>query len=172
VLDNLSLQLLQDAFGDQWERAHVEWWRFGADGKVIPETHKWAPAMFADPGREDAVYYCVSLLKPGSKRSNENVERVFVMTLDDVGTKIVPDEGEDVPEPSWVLETSPGNWQWQYMIDGGMVAQEYTAMRAKMRATGNWWAKSEATAPANLVRLPMGVNGKPGIIHNVWGRRS
>ena len=45
--------------------------------------------------------------------SAANCEYVLVMVLDDIGTK-----SKTPPiEPTWKMETSPGNYQWGYAFD-------------------------------------------------------
>src|SRR6188768_3448790 len=143
---------------------HIEWGHFDSAGKFFIDGHgRTGDIKARDIPAGMAVYRCVGRLKAGAGRANENVEAVEVLTIDDVGTRI-SQEGMELlaPQPTDIIETSPGNFQWQYVIDGGgMDVADYVALRASMKANAVWGA-SHATAPSNLVRLPMGVNGKPG----------
>jgi len=40
-LNRASVEILQSAFGHYADQAHVKWWKFGDDGKVIPNSHSW-----------------------------------------------------------------------------------------------------------------------------------
>lgn len=79
--------------------------------------HRWAKSRGADGG---CWYFCVSTVKPpeGRKakvqRRKKDCRAACCVVLDDVGTKADPAK---IPlEPSWKLETSPGNWQWGYIL--------------------------------------------------------
>jgi len=140
----------------------VEWGSFSNLGKFDRQGYGRLGGLKVAVPDDRAVYMSAGRMKPGTSRANENVERVTVLTIDDVGSSIDRDAMEMLaPEPTVIIETSPGNHQWQYAIAGGMEPARYVALRAAMKANGVW-GSSHATAPSNLVRLPWGVNGKPG----------
>lgn len=58
---------------------------------------------------------CVSTVRRQGKptRKYDDVQRAFILPFDDIGTKAKPND----IEPSCILETSPGNYQWHYFID-------------------------------------------------------
>jgi hypothetical protein len=160
-LNTQSQQLLQSAFGSKWPQAWVEWWKFDqTTGKVDPSTHRWARAKDAQPPEDHAVYFCVGLIAAGRKRSMDAVERVHVLVLDDVGTKI--DHGlADMfspLSPSSIVETSIGNSQYLWFCPEGLTVEQFRSARSGMEAI---FGPTDCNSPAHLVRLPMGVNGKP-----------
>jgi hypothetical protein len=156
---------LTSIFGTRAGDAWIEWGHF-APHLVIDHRGRLAGNVGSPPD-DRAVYYCAGMIKPGGTRCNADIERVHVLTIDDVGTKIDRDMMEmAAPAPTFVIETSAGNHQWQYAIDGGMDPEVYVALRASMKANAIW-GHSEAIAPSNLVRLPVGVNGKSGVAHDV-----
>jgi hypothetical protein len=176
-----TLMYLKEAFGDRWEQAWVEWGTFDGGGLFRRNGYgRVGKLAEGSPPEDQAVYVCCGLLKPGStRRCIENVSRVHVLCIDDVGSKIDLADMEAgvgmglVPEPSATIETSPGNFQWHYFIAGGMEVEQYRALRKAMRSNAIH-GHSDAISPANLIRLPMGVNGKPGMArHDVavqqWG---
>lgn len=94
----------------------------------------------------------------GYRRKKANFVELRVIVLDDVGTK-VPMERLRVA-PSWLLETSEGNFQAGYILeppiaDGGLADR---LMKAVIKAE---LCDPGAGGPlARLSRLPVGVNGK------------
>lgn len=92
-------------------------------------------SAWARRGRGGAWYFCCSAVT-GARRSwdktREGVElgddesylarrkelatAAFCCVMDDIGSKVSAAEA-DLPEASWVLETSPGNFQWGYILD-------------------------------------------------------
>src|SRR6187551_1904968 len=101
---------------------HVEWGFFDASGKFkIHGTGRVGVITARDIPAGAAIYRCAGRLKAGAKRANENVVAVEVLTIDDVGPRIDRDAMALLaPAPTSILETSPGNFQWQYEIRGGM----------------------------------------------------
>src|SRR5262245_20311639 len=162
-----SQQLLQSAFGSNWLQAWVEWWKFDqTTGKVDPSTHRWERAGKANPPEDHAVYFCVSAVGEGLRRSLEGVGRNHVVVLDDVGTKLdreMVDVFLPLP-PTFVVETSKGNFQYLWVCEEGLTVTEFRRVRAGMEAI---FGPSDCNSPAHLVRLPMGVNGKPGRVADV-----
>ena len=63
-------------------------------------------------GRPVNTYYCVSSVVPGRRLSRKTARRLFALPIDDVGTKGTP---PSLP-PSYAIETSPGNWQYGYLL--------------------------------------------------------
>ena len=87
-----------------------------------------------------------------------NCEYVLVMVLDDVGTK-----SKTPPlEPTWKMETSPGNYQWGYAFD--FEAQPKKAdFAAAIRAIADaGFTDPGACNPVRNFRLPGSVNLKQG----------
>ena len=64
-----------------------------------------------------AWYFCVSTVvaqrRRQIKKRLEDVRTAFVLVVDDVGTK----SQAPTVEPSYVLETSDGNFQWGYLLE-------------------------------------------------------
>jgi hypothetical protein len=88
----------------------------------------------------------------------------MVMVIDDVGTKIDLDGfAMFAPEPSYWMETSPGNFQVGYVIgEGGMDAFRYIHLRQEMKANPIW-GHADGRDPVHLFRLPQGVNTKDAV---------
>jgi len=78
--------------------------------------------MLQDPA-EAPWLYCVSTVQAQEplKARREDVRHAYVLPLDDIGTKAV---GPKV-DPSYVLETSEGNYQWGYLLEPFDVQRGY-----------------------------------------------
>ncbi len=77
---------IRTGFGAAAARAHVEWGKFNADGKLA--GLKWAHAKYATPKNDDAVFVSKATYRNGLGRSDANIDRVYLITLDDIGSKI------------------------------------------------------------------------------------
>jgi hypothetical protein len=88
--------------------------------------------------------------------SAANCEFVLFMMLDDIGTK-----SKTPPlAPTWILETSPDNFQYGYAFSEQPTKGEFTAAVKAIAAAG--YTDSGATNAVRNVRLPGSINLKPG----------
>lgn len=85
----------------------------------------------------------------------ENADSVLMMMLDDIGTK------SKVPplEPSWKIETSPGNFQWGYVFSERPTKDEFKAAYKAIADAG--YTDPSANNPIRWCRIPGSVNMKP-----------
>ena len=135
--------------------------QFHADGAI---KATW-PAFLPD----------IALLKPGAatyintgcfiqgrfsngkpSASAANCEHVAFLMLDDIGTK----SQQPTLEPTWKIETSPGNQQWGYVFSDQPTKGEFTAAMKAIAAAG--YTDPGATNAVRNCRLPGSVNLKPG----------
>ena len=92
--------------------------------------------------------------KPGAR--SENCEYVLFMMLDDVGTK-----SKTPPiEPTWVMETSEGSFQWGFAFAEQPSKQEFTAAIKAIAEAG--YTDPGATNAVRNCRIPGSVNLKQG----------
>jgi hypothetical protein len=85
-----------------------------------------------------------------------NCEYVLVMMLDDVGTK-----SKTPPlAPTWIMETSAGNYQWGYVFSDQPTKLEFAGAINAIAAAG--YTDAGACNPVRNFRLPGSVNFKPG----------
>jgi len=88
--------------------------------------------------------------------ASANCEYVLFMMLDDIGTK-----SKTPPlEPTWIVETSPDNFQWVYAFREQPTTGEYCAAITALAAAG--YTDPGATNAVRNCRLPGSVNLKPG----------
>ena len=88
--------------------------------------------------------------------SAANCEYVLGMVLDDIGTK---SKTPPLP-PTWIMETSPGNYQWFYAFSDQPTKGDFSAAIIAIAAAG--YTDAGAVNPVRNFRLPGSVNIKPG----------
>ena len=112
----------------------------------------------------DPFYFCVSTVKKQSnlKRSRKDTKYAYLIGLDDIGTKAI---GPEI-EPSYKIETSPGNFQWGYLIEpfeldgaGGEKTKYYEACVQGLIKAG--MSDPGAVGCYRLLRMPGSINLKP-----------
>lgn len=155
-------------FGEEWARAHVTGFVTdpGAAGRA-----EWAGKVARAVNDLDVAantFFDVSLFSPApdgaARRRKELFEAMYVLVIDDVGTKAQADtltKRHGLPQPSYELETSPGNWQWGYIFDqpetdqariqnliNGIVAKCFNGVDPGMKGVTRY------------VRMPVGINTK------------
>ncbi|MGJ0512405.1 AAA family ATPase [Methylocystis sp.] len=127
----VSLTLTNEEFlkavaGDDWQRVPISWgensWWVSPAGKNIGK-----------PTVETSNYFTVSLFKPAGDgkfaRKKELFIRQFVFVIDDVGTKLLEAALRGtLPPPTYILETSPDNFQWGYRLTNGTDARALEAL--------------------------------------------
>ena len=86
-----------------------------------------------------------------------NCQFCLFLMLDDIGTK----SKEPPLPPTWIIETSPGNYQWGYAYseEQPTVGEQTAALRALAAAD---YTDPGATNAVRNCRLPGSVNRKPG----------
>jgi len=88
--------------------------------------------------------------------SAANCEYVLCMVLDDIGTK-----AKTPPlEPTWIMETSEGSFQWGYTFSEQPTKHSFTAAIRAIADAG--FTDPGATNAVRNFRLPGSVNLKPG----------
>ena len=127
--------------------------------------YTWPPALFDRYQRrpQGAWYantgcFIVDRMADGLSASAANCERVAFMVLDDVGTK------SKVPplEPTWKMETSPGNYQWGYTfgLDDQPTKGEFSAAIKAIAEAG--YTDPGAVNPVRNFRIEGSINLKEG----------
>ena len=88
--------------------------------------------------------------------ASANCEHVLFMMLDDIGTK-----SKTPPlKPTWIIETSPGNFQWGYVYSEQPTTGEHCAAIIAIAKAG--YSDPGATNAVRNCRLPGSINQKPG----------
>jgi hypothetical protein len=118
-------------------------------------------AWRAGTNHSDMTHVCISTVKPRpgetqlKRRAGDLVRAHFVM-LDDVGTKVRPEMV--ACDPSWVLETSPGNHQYGFIFSQPVEPARASAL-AKIAARADL-TDMKSTDANRVARVPGSI--KPG----------
>ena len=113
-----------------------------------------------------ALYYGTSTCVPTEARELRNridlFKRLHVVVLDDIGTKVdLNTLPEALREATYVIETSPGNYQYGYVLEQPIDdIDQARALVQLMYDSG--YTDAGGALPTKLVRIPGGVNAKPG----------
>lgn len=119
------------------------------------------PKAIARRKRRAAEYFCTSSVKAVEagrpRRNGENLERAYVLVLDDVGQKAP----ENSLKPTYKIRTSDGSYHWGYKYAEPLVVAEGIAEKL-VRAvyTGRGLTDEGGKMVAKMVRPPAGVNFK------------
>lgn len=116
-------------------------------------------------------YFCIGEMDPGAvRRSSDGVVRQHMVVADDVGTKASFAAWDAMfaagfPEPTFRIETSPGNQTWGWVLDEP-VERSDVAEWVALGLLRAWMGERGLTDPgvadaARYIRLPLGWNSKP-----------
>jgi hypothetical protein len=115
---------------------------------------------------ENNNYFCIAQLKDGLPRSLSNVAAHHVIVADDVGSKVhAADVRAYFPEPTAIIETSPGNESWYWRIQGGPILATDLEGCALVNAVRDFMKRNSLADPGTVdavryMRLPVGINTK------------
>lgn len=135
--------------------------RQSADGM---RHHQASQRKLAQIERRPGSYYvCISTVQKSEpvRRRKQDCRCVYVLMLDDIGTKV------DAPpvEPSIILESSEGNFQYLYLLDPFELDDpekvEYFERCTRAMANAGFGDKS-CIDVSRVYRLPGSINMKPG----------
>jgi len=134
--------------------------QFHADGAIKCTWPAYLPTVKTKP--DWAIYgntgsFILDRFADGKvSASSANCEYVLVMMLDDIGTK----SKEPPLEPTWIMETSEGSFQWGYAFKEQPTKGDFTAAIKAIAKAG--YTDPGATNAVRNFRLPGSVNLKPG----------
>ena len=143
--------------------------KYYLDGK---RKYTWPSYLPSHRRKEDEAWFIntgsfiIDRFKNGKPSASQaNCDHVLFMMLDDIGETKVYDDGEvtiKTPplEPTWIMETSEGSFQWGYVYSEQPTVGEHCAtINALIRA--EFTDRGAGNAVRNC-RLPGSVNKKPG----------
>lgn len=114
----------------------------------------WSPGMPLPPG---PWYFNAGLSDNKKLRKAGNMRAVICIVIDDVGTKVTTNPKAT---PSWVIETSPGNCQWGFLLETATTdIPAADALYAGLVAAG--LQDKGVRHATRLFRIPDSVNDKP-----------
>jgi hypothetical protein len=134
--------------------------QFHADGAIKCTWPAFLPSTKIKKGEAwyvNTASFIVDRFQDGKvSASAANCEYVLFMMLDDIGSK-----SKTPPlDPTWILETSEGNFQWGYAFSEQPSKGDFTAAIRAIADAG--YTDPGACNAVRNVRLPGSVNMKPG----------
>lgn len=130
------------------------------DGSTRYTWPAYLPSKWKDNGSAwygNTGLFIIDRFKDGKPSASAScVEFVGCMVLDDIGTK---SKTPPLP-PTWVMETSEGNYQWGYGFSEQPPKGEFSAAIIAIADAG--YTDKGAINPVRNFRLPGSVNLKPG----------
>tara|TARA_R110002110_G_scaffold62750_1_gene174913 strand:- start:679 stop:3144 length:2466 start_codon:yes stop_codon:yes gene_type:complete len=110
-----------------------------------------------------AMYYSLTTVYPDANGELHHKSEAFAamhgIIFDDIGTKV---DAADVPAslvPSYIIESSEGNYQWGFLFDKPLVDIEHAKSLISLISHAGL-SDAGGKVPVKLVRLPEGINGK------------
>lgn len=121
-------------------------------------SRRWSPGI--DPP-EGVTYFCISTVRDVKRsrvlgRQTEDLVLTYVIVLDDVGTK-VPRETIRL-KPSYILESSAGNFQYGYVLADGIDPARAAAVIEALAAAG--YTDKGSKRADRIMRVPGSLNDK------------
>lgn len=161
-----NIEFLQAIFGNNLNSERCILVSFKGSPANIA-SHKWLGTPWVnttlpDLSQEANNYFSLARFKPNEageyRRQKAQFQSLYAVMLDDIGTKI-PTDRLTLP-PSWLLETSPGNYQAGYLL-GTPITSSKAADQLMNAIINAGLCDPGASGPTTrLARLPVAVNGK------------
>lgn len=113
-----------------------------------------------------ALYFGTSTCRPdpdsGRLYNRKNLfTRLHVVVLDDIGTKVPKEKIPVNLKPTYIIESSEGNYQYGYVLKEPIDVLEHAQALIQL-VYESGYSDAGGMMPTKLVRLPGGVNGKIG----------
>lgn len=111
-----------------------------------------------------ALYFGMSSAYPDAegvlRHRRESFAALHVVVLDDIGTKVPVDSLPEELEPTYIIESSAGNFQYGYVLDEPIT--DLALATALVQLVGlSGLTDGGGVMATKIVRLPDGINGKP-----------
>ncbi len=161
-------EFLRTVFGEGLGDVRPVLVSFAGNPTNIPKG-AWFGRAWSEEGTTDQLlpptannYFSLAVFRPDEagqyRRQKARFHALYAVMLDDIGSKVAKDRL--TLQPSWLLETSPGNYQAGYLLKEPLT--DGNAADRLMQAIVNaGLCDPGANGPrARLARLPVAVNGK------------
>jgi hypothetical protein len=112
------------------------------------------------------LYYATSTCRkdPSDKKLYNRgslFKRLHVVVLDDIGTKVPADKLPEGFTPTYIIESSPNNYQYGYVLETPLDDFDQASALIQLIYTAGF-SDAGGKMATKIVRLPDGVNGKDG----------
>lgn len=121
-------------------------------------SRRWRPGDSIPTG---VTYFCISTVHDQARsrvlsRKTEDLVLTYVIVLDDVGTKVLAKLIK--LKPSYIIETSPNNFQYGYILAEGIDPARAAALIEALAAAG--FTDAGAKRADRIMRVPGSLNDK------------
>ena len=131
-----------------------------------PDDSGWAPRRWpcdtSDSGKN--WYVLPSLYVPDEtgrfRARKEQSVSVHAVMVDDVGTKVSAKGFSNAP-PSWAVETSPGNYQFGYILETPLTDLGVADKLKEVLIAAGFCDPGASGGTSRWMRLPNAINGRP-----------
>ena len=115
--------------------------------------------------KPQALYYATSTCHTDEEGKLYNRKGLFrgfyVLVLDDIGTKVPVEDIPELLKPTYIIESSEGNYQYGYVLKEPVRDLEAAELLVQLCYEAGL-SDNGGKMATKLVRLPEGVNGKAG----------
>ena len=155
-------EFLSAIFGDSFTSAYPLVCKKIGD----PDISGWVAKKWpCDTNAHDLNWYTLpSLYRPDDtgryRAKKELAVSVHAVMVDDVGTKVSAEQFENCP-PSWAIETSPGNYQFGYILCQPLTDFDVADKLKEKLIKAGLCDRGATGGIARWMRLPVAINGRP-----------
>lgn len=131
-----------------------------------PDKGGWRPNCWpCDTSQGDKNWYALpGLFRPDESgvfhAKKELAVSVHAVMVDDVGTKVSVDDFAKCP-PSWSVETSPGNFQYGYILAEPITDLNVADQLKDKLIAATLCDRGATGGAARWMRMPVAINGRP-----------
>ena len=126
--------------------------------------YTWVPGKTATEGAGDNWYFSLATFSHDAegkfRRQKKQFAGLYAIMLDDIGTKAADRSRLDALPPSWLIETSPGNYQAGYLLADPLTDGKLAEDLVKAIIAAGLCDKGADAPLTRYARLPAAVNGK------------
>jgi hypothetical protein len=166
IIEVSNADFLQAIFGDNLANDCLLLVSFKGNPANVDKSrwygHPWINAASVELPRDANNYFSLARFKPNDageyRRKKAQFQGLYAIMLDDVGSK-VPIERLTI-EPSWLIETSPGNYQAGYLLSTPITSIKEADQLMSAIINGGLCDPGASGPTTRLARLPVAVNGK------------
>tara|TARA_R110000737_G_scaffold56892_6_gene81806 strand:- start:1775 stop:4303 length:2529 start_codon:yes stop_codon:yes gene_type:complete len=132
---------------------------------AFPVSEEKMRQLLGNTRKASALYFATATCKRDADGKLYHRKKLFsslrVVVLDDIGTKVAIDKIPAEFPPSYIIESSEGNFQYGYVLTEPVDTLEASEALVQLVYESGYSDEGGKT-PVKLVRLPEGVNGKKG----------